>query len=330
MPAHFKSIWNMVDQVCSFNSERGIMKLIIKQIWINKRYILKNSWQIAGSIYAVIGLAGMLADLDGLIFPCLDTWKRVLIGIAILFGVWALVLAGCCIFCPTPGKICALRLSNNRCVYVQFGDLFAETVICDKSGTPSAGKRNIIIPVNCCFDTIVDDDLISSQKIHGKAFRILYDSKKYTPESLSKVIRDNLHSRHIPFTYLTEQQKRKGNLERYPFGTIAELPVDDTKTFFLLALTEFSSDLHAEIHNRENYLAALQRMIEYISSRSQGFPTVLPLIGGGLPEVSEREQTILELLLKVLELNKDKINCDIHIVIRENGRDDISILELKQ
>lgn len=304
------------------------MNPIIKQIWINRKYILKKSWQIAGSIYATIGLAGMLADLDGLIFPCLDTWKRVLIGIAILCGVWIVILIGCCIFSFTLEKVCAFKLSNNRHIYVQFGDLLAENVIYDKSGVPSAPKRNIIIPVNCCFDTIVDDDLISSQKIHGKAFRALYDSKEYTPESLNQVIHDHLHSRHIPFVYITEQQKRTGNLERYPFGTIAELPIDDTKTFFLLALTEFNSDLHAEIHNRENYMNVLQRLIEYISSRSQGFPTVLPLVGGGLPEVSESEQTILELLLQVLEINKEKINCDIHIVIRDSGRSDISILDL--
>lgn len=305
------------------------MKPIIKRILVNKQYILKKSWQVAGSVYAVIGLAGMLADLDGLVFPCLDTWKRVLIGIAILSGVWAFILIICCAFYSTTEKVCVLRLSNNRCIYVQFGDLLAENVICDKNGRPSATKRNVIIPVNCCFDTIVDDDLVSSQKIHGKAFRTLYDSKKYTPESLNEAIQNRLCSRRISSTLISKEEKRKGNLKRYPFGTIAELPADDTKTFFLLALTEFNSDLHAEIHNRENYMNVLQRLIEYISSRSQGFPTVMPLIGGGLPEVSDSEQTILELLLKVLEINRDKINCDIHIVIRDNGREDMSILELK-
>lgn len=305
------------------------MKSIIRQILINKHYILKRSWQIAGSIYAIIGLAGMLSDLDGLILPSLDTWKRVLIGIAILFGIWVFILFGCCVFYSTPKKIRVLKLSNNRGIYVQFGDLFAENIICANNGTPSAGKRNIIIPVNCCFDTIVDDDLVSSEKIHGKAFLRLYDSNEYTPESLDQAIQNNLDLQHILSTTLTRRQKRKGNLKRYPFGTIAELPVNDSETFFLLALTEFNSDLHAEIHSRENYMNVLQRLIEYISSRSQGFPTVLPLIGGGLPEISESEQVMLELLLKVFEINKDKINCNIHIVIRDSGKGDISILELK-
>lgn len=153
---------------------------------------------------------------------------------------------------------------------------------------------------------------------------------KYTQESLNQTIQNNLRSRSIPFQPIAASEKRKGNLERYPFGTVVEIPVSDEEKFFLLALTEFNSDLHAVIHNRENYIDVLQRLIEYISSRSQGFPTVLPLIGGGLPEVSESEQVVLELLITLIEFNKDKINCDIHIVIRSTGKEDISILGLKQ
>lgn len=305
------------------------MTFILKRIWLNRRHIGKISWHIAGSAYAIIGLAGMLADLDGLILPEIETWKRILIGISILFLLWILIFIGCCFFYSRLIKICALKVSNNHYVYVQYGDLFDKNIICDKHGTPSAEMRNVIIPVNCCFDTIVDNDLISSRKIHGKAFCYLYDSGRFTPESLNQLIHNDLHSRNIQFTNLTVSQKRKGNLERYPFGTVVEIAVSNDEKFFLLALTEFNSDLHAEIHSRENYMDVLQRLIEYISSRSQGFPIVLPLIGGGLPEVSESEQTILELLLKVLEINTDKINCDIHIVVRNTGRENISIFGLK-
>lgn len=43
----------------------------MKRLWVNRRFLIKRSWQIAGSVYAVIGLAGMLANLDELIFPSL-------------------------------------------------------------------------------------------------------------------------------------------------------------------------------------------------------------------------------------------------------------------
>lgn len=301
-----------------------------KWFWINKNFIIKTSWQLVGSIYAIIGLAGMLANLDELILPEFDAWKRILIGIAILFILWLVVFIGCCFYYYRTDKICVLNLSNNHHVYIQYGDIFDKSIICDKNKNPTAEIRNIIIPVNCCFDTVVDNDLVSSQKIHGKAFCGLYGTKRYTPQSLYKTIINNLHSRNIPFVNISVKEKPKGNLKRYPFGTVAEIKVSDEQKFFLLALTEFDNDLHAEIHNRENYMLVLQRLIEYISSRSQGFPTILPLIGGGLPEVCESEQIVLELILDIIKINKNKINCDIHIVVGNNSKKDISILRLKQ
>lgn len=183
------------------------------------------------------------------------------------------------------------------------------------------------MPFDFCVFLITFVDLVSSMKIHGKAFSTLYNSGKYTPESLDHAIHDNLNSRNIQSKRITAVEKRKGNLERYPVGTVAEITVSDEEKFFLLALTEFNSDLHACIHNKEDYLNALQRLIEYISSRSQNFPTVLPLIGGGLPEVCESEQVILEFLLSIIKINRDKINCDLHIVVRNTGKEDISIFD---
>jgi hypothetical protein len=54
----------------------------------------------------------------------------------------------------------------------------------------------------------------------------------------------------------------------------------------------------------------------------------MPIIGGGLPEISDSELTMLELMIKLINLNKDKINCDIHIVVRESGKTDIPIFSL--
>ena len=300
----------------------------MKRLWVNRRFLNKRSWQIAGSVYAVIGLAGLLANLDDLNFPSLAIGIRVIIGIAILFALWIVILLICCIYFIRKDKITVLNVLNNHHVFVQYGDLFSEKIIYGANGMPSAEKRNIVIPVNCCFDTIVDDDLIAARKIHGIALNNLYGDGIYTQEGLNRYICENLQSRGIPFTELTINEKRKGNLKRFPFGTIVEVDVNKNITYFLIALTEFNSDLHATIKKRENYIVTLQRLIEYISTRSQGYPTVMPIIGGGLPEISDSELTMLELMIKLINLNKDKINCDIHIVVRESGKTDIPIFSL--
>lgn len=298
---------------------------MMKWLRNNIKFIISQSWKCSNAIFAVIGLAGMLANLDSLIFPDLKQWVRVLIGIGILFAIWFCVFFLCAIHYYRKEKVCILNVTNDHHVYAQYGDIFD----CDtQEKIESKTKRNIIIPGNCCFDTIIDDDLVSSQKLQGQALQYLFETGSYTQETLNQFITNYLGDRKIPYTQLNKHQKRKGNLRRYPIGTIVKIPTNNDEIYWFIALTEFDENLHASIPNRAVYINCLQTMIDSISNLSQGYATYLPVIGGGLPEVSDNEQTILELIVKLLKINKDKINCDIHIVVRTSGKDDISIYNL--
>lgn len=54
----------------------------------------------------------------------------------------------------------------------------------------------------------------------------------------------------------------------------------------------------------------------------------MPLIGAGLSKTKNDEKSILEFLVKLFKLNKDLIVSDIHIVIRDSGKETIPITEL--
>lgn len=298
----------------------------MKWLWNNISFLISKSWNWSNAIFAVIGLAGLLANVDSLIFPNKNQWQRVLIGIGILFGIWVCVFILCAIYYCRKKKICVYNATNDHHVYVQYGDILN----CDrKQEQESKTKRNIIIPGNCCFDTIIDDDLISSQKLQGQAIQHLLDTGLYTQETLNQFITNELEKLGITYTQLKADQKRKGNLRRYPIGTIVKVPTNENEIYWFLALTQFDENLHASISDRVNYITCLQTVIDSISKLSQGYDTYLPLIGGGLPEVSDNEQIILELITKLFKINKDKINCDIHIVIRASGKEDISIYNLE-
>ncbi len=43
-------------------------------------------------------------------------------------------------------------------------------------------KRNIVISVNRCFDTLVDEDLVSTDRLHGYVMNRLYNQKIYTSD----------------------------------------------------------------------------------------------------------------------------------------------------
>jgi hypothetical protein len=109
-------------------------------------------------------------------------------------------------------------------------------------------------------------------------------------------------------------------------GTVAEIPSDDI-TFFLLGLSAFDNNLHAQT-SAEEYSLALLRLLQYCDTRSQGFPVVLPIIGGGASNTRKDEQSLLEYMLKLLYLHKELINCDYHIVVRETGKMSIGISDL--
>ena len=66
---------------------------------------------------------------------------------------------------------------NGKGVYVLYGDLFDERIV-----PKSMKRRNICFAVNRCFDTMVDDNMISSATLHGIALKRLYDAGIYTPK----------------------------------------------------------------------------------------------------------------------------------------------------
>ena len=189
-------------------------------------------------------------------------------------------------------------------------------------------RRNIVIPVNRCFDTIVDDDLISSNSLHGHVFNDLYQRNVFEPKALDACICQNLSKRHYVGECVKKSEKPAGNLKRYPVGTIAEVKDIDNRVYFLLGLTEMDSNLHVRVASDE-YVQAFTKLLKFCSERSQGFPVLIPLIGTGFSNMSKKsERDVLEYMIKAIKLNSELVNCDIHIVVRNSARETVAISSL--
>lgn len=219
-------------------------------------------------------------------------------------------------------RIEIFEVSNGYHVFVQYGDIFSENEV-----LKPYERRNIVIPVNRCFDTIVDDDLISSNTLHGIAMRKLYSSNRYNEETLNVEIQNNIHRQHIEPEIIQRKDKCSGNLKRFPVGTVAEVKDTDICTYFFLGLSTFDSDLHAHTSDKE-YVLALMKLLEFCNTRSQKYPVVMPLIGAGASETKKSERDILDYLIGLIKMNKSLINCDFHIIIRDSGRGSIPITNL--
>jgi hypothetical protein len=281
---------------------------------------LATKW--TSGLFAFLGLIGTFTSLSDLLHDTTSIQRRILISIIILTGVWVASFIVCAFYVSCKRRFNLLEVSNGYHVYVQYGDVFDEEEVLNPQE-----RRNIVIPVNRCFDTLVDDDLVSSKTLHGIAMNKLYSEGFFNPSTLNAEIQKNLTTQMVKSDTVLRSDKRSGNLQRFPIGTVAEIKYTATCTYFFLGLSTFDKDLHAHTSDEE-YVLALMKLLEFCNTRSQKYPVVMPLIGAGASETKKSERDILEYIIKLIKLNKGLINCDIHIVVRDSGKENIAITDL--
>lgn len=290
------------------------------RIWINKQIILRRAWNLTGIAMTILGFMALFVPMTELIPIEWHIVCKVLIGclaFILLFVLLALVSAVSVLF---KNKVCVLTKAGHH-VYVQYGNVFSPKVV----GKGYSGKWKIVIDVNRCFDTIVDDHLVSHTTLHGQLFQRLYDEGNFTTTSLDVAIQNSLAGK--PYQQLTTADKPEGNLKRYDAGTVAELKVDDQVSYYLLGISTFDENLNAQTI-MPDFVNSVQRLIEFCNQRAQGYPVVLPLLGAGLSRTGLELSEILHYLVNAFAINKDKINSDFHIVVWEKQKDLVPINNL--
>lgn len=298
------------------------MKSIFNQIWSNISYCLDLSIKYTGIIFTLWSIVAIFVPFDNLLADDIPWHFKLIIALLIVLFTFLIIFLISTVIALNLNSIELLDVGNNHHVYVQYGDIFSPDIIKKKT---NSNKRNIVIPVNRCFDTIVDDDLISSCSLHGKAMKKLYADGLFSIETLDKEIQKKL--KNESYDTIIKKNKPRGNLKRYSEGTVAEITGSDGVTYFFVGLTSFDKNLHPYITDVE-YITALIKTLTYCLKRNQGYPVIIPLIGGGRANTGKNEKDILEYLVKLIKIHSSSINCDIHIVVRQSAKDTISIINL--
>lgn len=294
----------------------------MRKIWVNRKFIIKKAIYTTSFLLSGLGLMGTIIPWSDLLPDSLELWARLLISVGILIGMWLFFAIFHAVKFDKEKCLEIFEAENGCHVYVEYGDVLSSDILISEDK-----KRNVVIPVNRCFDTIIDNDLISAKTIHGTAFNKLYESGKYNEASMNEVIQNNLKMQRITPEIISHDDKRAGNLKRYPVGSVAEIKISDECLYFLLGLSTFDYNLKAQTSS-EDYVVAMMKLIEYCYNRSQQYPVVIPLIGAGLSRTNRNERAILEYMVKLLKLNKELIKSDVYIVVRDSGKNSISITDL--
>ena len=296
------------------------VKSVYRQIKLNFSYLAKNALVLTTSAIAAFQVLGFLCDFDNIFPDGTSFLKRLFISALVVAAIWVVMFAIKCKCVLTKEKVVVIDADNGHHVYVEYGDLFENT----------GEHKNIVITANRCFDTLVDNDLISETTIHGMAVKRIC-SNGYTAEMLNEALQnDLLTNRQIkPNRILSTKDKRKGNLKRYPAGSVAEFKKapGDMTTYFFVGMSAFNSDLHPETSDEE-YMVTVQSLIEHCNSRSQRFPVYMPIIGTHGRNNKKSERELLEYMVSAFRFNKHLINTDIHIVVYSGCRESVSIYDL--
>lgn len=287
------------------------------RIRINRQVILRRAWTWTGVAMTVLCFVALFVPITGLIPEEWHIVCKVLTGCGAFILLFVLLAFASAVRVLFTNKVCVLTKAGHH-VYVQYGDVFSPKVV----GKEYSDKRKIVINVNKCFDTIVDDHLVSLNSLHGQLFQRFYDEGKFDEESLNKTIQDSLAGK--PYQLLTTAVKPKGNLRRYEAGTVAELKDDDQVSYYLLGISTFDENLNAQTI-MPDFVNSVQRLIEFCNQRAQGYPVVLPLLGSGLSRTGMDLPEILHYLVSAFAINRNIINCDFHIVVWEKHKDLVPI-----
>ena len=301
------------------------MKRILIRLKLNKSYIKRITFKWFGVIFTCWSTLSTLLNYNfSNCFPSDMMFVCKLFAIAlIVLAIYCLCLIGVSICCFLSKKETVFTSNSGHSVYVHFGDIYSPEII----GKNYRERRNLVIPVNRCFDTLVDNDLISSKTIHGNLMQKLYNSNHFTQEELDEKINESLLVQKLKYETLSKEEKPKGNLNRYEVGSIAEVKENENLVYFFLGLSKFNEKLCASTTISE-YVTAIQKLIEFCNERSQGYPIVMPILGSGLSRTNIEIQNTVKYIIDVLRINRNIINCDFHIVIKENEKNKLSIKNL--
>ena len=191
-----------------------------------------------------------------------------------------------------------------------------------------ASKVNLIVPVNSCFDTKIDESVISTNSLHGKVIKFLYDNNLVSQTVLDKKIKSSLKEQGISSVNIGNDVKKGGksvgNYNRYPIGSTAFVDIGNVRYHFI-ALSIIEKNKNAKTSDQD-YPVVLNAIVDNCFKNSNGNPIYLPLVGSGLSKLNYNHQQQLEFMVKYFMLRKTKLISDVEIVIRKEDGDTISIL----
>lgn len=292
-----------------------MIKKIIQNIW----FILKEGSKLALTFLTIVGTYFTLLNPDKEEIGTEYRWLALVVCVIVAYVcyfIWVLICRNVTVY-----------EEDNKKVVVQYGDFIK---IIEKH-EKSSEKAIFVIPVNRCFDTIVDDVIVENGSVHGQFINYVKDNL-WTLGELDKKIESSLLNQHCENLDFTE--KDKGKRKRYAVGSVAKIESVKGNVFYLIALTKFKKIgekiVVDESINMHDYFECLQSLVDYYNLDGRNLPIYIPTIGCGLSRLHISVDNSIRQLLSVWCLNHEVIRDSINIVVYEKLFWNVHITKFKK
>lgn len=283
----------------------------------NAKYIFMCFTVISSMVFGGLSILQMFVNWDIFGVENDDTKCKI--------TIFCLILASCMLF----ALIWAIIFSNSKTIFskdeveiiVKYGDLL-------KLAFPkkNIGEKIVVIAVNRCFDTVVNQDIIKADSVHGQ-FLQLFVTDDLARQHLDSAIEASLQEFGTSYETLNRSDKRYGKLKRYPLGSVARIDGENGITFFLLALTKFDLDCVAHC-NKHEYVECLLKLFEYYDAHGQGREIYLYPMGTKMARTGLSKKEALEATVTLTKISKDNLKSKTTIIVDRKNKNEISIMNL--
>lgn len=294
---------------------------MIESIKLNIKIIFSTTLKISGAIYTILTV--VLAFVSWTEMGINYARERIIILIIVFILAAFLSIIYVCII---KNKV-TIWNKGNGIVQECYNDIMKIAFESKKNEK----KKIIVIPVNTCFDTIVDEEitkiekpLVSSKTLHGKWIKEMME-KGISIDEIDNRISNSLDTQNIePLYTIPEGEKERGKRKEYERGTIAIIKGMQNNDFFLLALSKFDKNNNAQCTKQE-FIECIHKLIEFYNKNGQGYELFLPLMGTNLSRVGMSHEDALSILESCFKLYSDEIYGKINIVIYNKEKNKVAI-----
>lgn len=290
---------------------------MFSRIRINIKYILSKFTIIVSTVFGLVSILQLFFEWETVGIKNNDLKSKII--------VLSVIMTICIVIATVWGIISSKKVTilseDDVKVVVKYDDLMRIAFPKKKKS-----ERIVVIAVNNCYDTIVNDTIIRKESVHGQ-FLNLFAPNAEKRKALDYEIEHSLNEFGYNYTELSENDKREGKRRRYPSGSVAYIKGENGVTFFLLALTAFNINCKAQC-DKHQYFDSLLKLFEYYDEKGQGKELYLYPMGSGMSRTGLSRKEALESVILLAKISRNYLKNKTTIVVDKKCKNELSITDL--